>query len=236
MLNFKNFAVDYRKLRLNNITDPEYRHLFYILGWVGYLIMFVVTERLVSIDRCHVIHSRMDDLIPFNEYFAVFYVSWFVFLVGSLLYFLLYDIRSFVHTEKVLISMQIIAIGIYMIWPSVQYLRPDHFERNNFFTGVMNWFYTIDTPTGVCPSMHVGFALCCMSGWIWSKTVRIRTKAFMVIWTILISMSVCFVKQHSFTDVYAALILYGVLELFWVTVEQKEGKIPAFARLRRRGE
>ncbi len=227
-------AVDYTKLRLHNIKSLEYRHVFYLLGWVGYLIMFVLTERLVSLERCHVIHSRIDDLIPFIEYFAIFYVSWFPFLVVSLLYFLLYDVNSFVHAERLLIGMQVIAICIYIFWPSVQYLRPDHFERSNVCTRIMNWFYTIDTPTGVCPSLHVGFALACMSGWIWSKTVNARTKLLMIAWTIGISASVCFVKQHSFVDVCAALILYAVLEILLVAWEAKTGRITQLPRLRRR--
>ncbi|MBP3824991.1 MAG: hypothetical protein ILA11_04595, partial [Butyrivibrio sp.] len=78
-------VVDYTKLRISNITSNEYRHLLLLLGWVGYLIMYVVTERFIPVSRCHVVHCLLDDLIPFNEYFIIFYVSWYIFMVLSLL-------------------------------------------------------------------------------------------------------------------------------------------------------
>lgn len=207
-------VVDYRKLRLSNITSPEYRHLLLLLSWVWYLIMYFVTENLISEDKCHVIHSRMDDIIPFNEYFAIFYVSWYAFLVLSLLYFLLYDIKSFCHAQKLIMWMQIVSVAIYIFWPSVQYLRPDHFERSNFFTFIMGLIYAADTPTGVCPSLHVGYTLAILSAWIHRKGTAVWKKAIIAVWSFMICISVCFVKQHSFTDVWAALFMYIVLYFF----------------------
>ena len=130
-------VIDYRKLRLSNITSKEYRHLLMLTGWIAYLIMYVVTERFIPVSKCHVVHSVVDDLIPFNEYFAIFYVSWYLFMVLSILYFMLYDINSFVHAQKVIVGMQIISVITYIVWPSVQNLRPDHFERENIFTWMM---------------------------------------------------------------------------------------------------
>ena len=205
-------VVDYRKLRLLNITSKEYRHLLLLTGWLVYFVMYFVTERFIPVSKCHVVHSVMDDLIPFNEYFVIFYVSWYLFMVLSLLYFMLYDINNFVRAQKLIIGMQIIAVITYIVWPSVQNLRPDHFEHANFCTWILGIIYSMDTPTGVCPSLHVGYTLAVLSAWFGVKDVKPWKKMSITAWGIMICISVCFVKQHSFTDVWAALTLYLFLE------------------------
>ena len=217
-------VVDYTKLRPNNITSPQYKHLLLLLGWVFYLTMYFITENLIPEDKCHVIHSVFDDIIPFNEYFAIFYVSWYLFLAGSLLYFLLYDIKSFVHAQKLIVGMQIVAMATYVFWPSVQYLRPDHFERSNVFTFIMGLKYKADTPTGVCPSLHVGYTLAALSAWICRKETALLKKVLITIWSFLICISVCFVKQHSFTDVWAAVVMYIFLMIIFYVEGKRRGK------------
>lgn len=40
-------VVDYRKLRLSNIRTPEYSHLLLLLGWVGYFLLYFLTENFI---------------------------------------------------------------------------------------------------------------------------------------------------------------------------------------------
>ena len=82
-------VTDYRDFRLNKINDPAYRHLKLLLGWVVYFALYFITEKLIPLENCHVIHSALDDLIPFNELFVIPYVLWYLLVAGSLLYFLL---------------------------------------------------------------------------------------------------------------------------------------------------
>ena len=39
--------VDYRKLRLSNLTSPEYRHVLLLLFWIAYGILFAAVERVI---------------------------------------------------------------------------------------------------------------------------------------------------------------------------------------------
>ena len=217
-------VVDYKNLRLSNITGREYRHLLLLIGWPLYFLMYFVTERLIPESSCHVIHSVVDDIIPFNEYFVLFYVSWYFFMVWSLLEFMLYDIKSFIKAQKLIVGMQIIAVVTYIVWPSVQYLRPDNFEHANFCTWLLGMIYSKDTPTGVCPSLHVGYTLAVLSAWLTAKDANPSKKIFVAAWAMLICISVCFVKQHSFTDVWAALVLYLFLKLILLGRKSKIGK------------
>ncbi len=216
-------VVDYRKLRLSNITSKEYRHLLLLTGWLIYFIMYFVTERLIPAGKCHVVHSPVDDIIPFNEYFVLFYVSWYGFMVWSLLKFAIYDIKNFVRAQKLIVGMQVISVITYIVWPSVQNLRPERFERENFCTWILGIIYSADTSTGVCPSLHVGYTLAVLSAWLAKKNMKLWKKLLISLWAAMICISVCFVKQHSFTDVWAALLLYIFLELVLFGREIKLG-------------
>ena len=74
MLDLKNKKIyNYKGFRLSKITQKEYRHLLLILGWVWYMAMYFLTENLIPESKCHVIHSVVDDWIPFVEYFVLLY-------------------------------------------------------------------------------------------------------------------------------------------------------------------
>ena len=203
----------YKDLRWSTLFTPKYRHLLLILGWVGYLIMFVLTEKLIPEERCHVVHSVVDDLIPFNETFILGYVSWYFFLVGSQLYFLFFDVETFKRALIFIIAAQVIGVLAFLFWPSVQYMRPDPYPRDNFCTDLVRLIQTADTPTGVCPSEHVGFSLALLSAWWWKKDSKIWVKLFMTAWALIVCVSVMFVKQHSFTDVWTAFVMCAVIEM-----------------------
>ena len=49
-------TVDYRKLRLNNIKNTEFSHLKLLLGWVGYFVLYFLTENLIPADNCYPVH------------------------------------------------------------------------------------------------------------------------------------------------------------------------------------
>ncbi len=198
-------VVDYRKVRLSNITSPEYKHLLLIIGWIAYFIAYFLTENLIPESVCHVIHTHMDDIIPFNEWFIVFYVGWYVLVFGTLLYFLLYDIPAFSGTQKFIITVQVIGVLFYIFYPSVQHLRPEIMPRENVATWLLAKIYAADTPTGVFPSMHVAYSLAVLSGWLKKKDAKIGFKIFVFLFVIGVCASVCFVKQHSFADIICAL-------------------------------
>ncbi len=209
----KKKPYDYSKLSLSTITSPEYRHLLLLLGWVWYFAMYFLTERLIPESRCHVIHCVVDDWIPFVEYFVLAYVFWYFLIVSTLLYFLLYDVDRFRRLQIFIITTQVVAVIIYILWPSVQYLRPEEFVRDNLCTRILSVIYSADTPTGVLPSLHVGYSLGIASAWVKKKDARVSVRVFVVVAVVLICMSVNFVKQHSFLDVVAAIPVCLLAEL-----------------------
>ena len=198
-------AVDYRQFRLSRINEPRFSHAKLLLGWVGYFTLYFLTENLIPAERCHPVHCTLDDLIPFNEGFLVFYAGWYVLVVGSLAYTFFYDTDSFRRIQSYIIITQAVAMAAYILWPSRQDLRPAAFPRENAFTWLLGVIYSFDTNTGVCPSLHVAYSMGILSTFLKKKTVPKGAKALLTVFVMGVCVSVCFVKQHSAVDVFAAL-------------------------------
>ncbi|MBR0162498.1 MAG: phosphatidic acid phosphatase [Oscillospiraceae bacterium] len=201
----KKKPVDYSGFSLRKITDPRFSHLLLLLGWVGYFLLYYLTENFIPAENCHPIHCVLDDLIPFNEYFLFFYCGWYVLVFGSLAYTLFFDVENFKRIQIYIIITQVVAMAIYIIWPSRQDLRPEVFERDNILTALMAFIYSFDTPTGVCPSLHVAYSLGILSTALKDPDIKAGWKALLTVFVVMICISVCFVKQHSAVDIAAAL-------------------------------
>lgn len=210
-------VVDYREFRFSRINEPEFSHLKLLLGWVVYFLLYFLTENLIPAEKCHVIHCALDDLIPFNEYFLIFYVAWYFLVFGSLLYFMLYDIDSFRKLSIFIMITQAIAMAVYILYPSRQDLRPLFFERDNILTQLMAFIYAFDTNTGVFPSLHVAYSLGIASVWWKKKDASLLWRIFVILLAVIISIATTFVKQHSALDVLAAIpvALFAEYLLYW---------------------
>ena len=197
--------IDYRELSLSTVREPRYRHVLLLLGWVFYFSMYFITENLIPPERCHPIHCALDDLIPFNEWFLIFYVGWYFLVFGSLLYYFLYDADKFSKLEAYIIVTQVVAMTAYVLWPSRQDLRPAVFPRENVFTAIVAFIYSFDTNTGVCPSLHVAYSMGILSTAYRDREFPVWAKVLLTAFVLLICCSVCFIKQHSFLDVVGVI-------------------------------
>ena len=211
----KKKPVDYRGFSLRRLNEPRFSHIKLLGGWIFYFAMYFITENLSPPEKCHPIHCALDDLIPFNEFFAIFYVLWYLLVFGSLAYTLFYDPPKFRKLQTFIIVTQVIAMTCYVLYPSRQDLRPEVFERNNILTALMSFIYSFDTNTGVCPSLHVGYSIGILSVFLKDPKLGVGWKALLTFLVVMICLSVCFVKQHSALDVLWAIPMCLVAE--WVT-------------------
>jgi hypothetical protein len=205
-------VVDYRKLRPSNLTSPQYRHLLLLLGWVVYFCLYFLTENLIPAEDCYPVWCKLDDIVPFNEWFVIPYVGWYVLIVISLGYFMLYSLDSFKGLQTYIMITQGLAMVCYILWPTRQDLRPEVFPRENFLTWIMGIIYSADTNTGVCPSLHVAYSLGIASAWLKEKSASWPVKTVVVIFVIFVCLSVAFTKQHSVVDIFAAFPVCLVAE------------------------
>ncbi len=224
-------VVDYRELRLSRLNEPRFAHLKLLGGWIVYFILFFLTENLIPAEKCHPVHCALDDVIPFHEAFVVPYVLWYALIVGSLLFFMLYDTESFKKLSLFIMITQALAMAAYILYPTRQDLRPEFFERDNILTRLVGFIYAFDTNTGVCPSLHVAYSVGIASVWLKSRDARPAFKGFIVLMALIISAATAFVKQHSVVDIFAALpvcaaaeaILYG--KSYWLPrIRRRKGR------------
>lgn len=217
-------VVDYRQFRFSKLNTPEFSHLKLLGGWIVYFILYFLTENLIPAERCHVVHSALDDAIPFLEGFAIPYCFWFLLIAITLVFFLLYDVDSFRRVQVFIIITQLGAMLVYIIWPNMQDLRPAVFPRDNFLTHVMAFIYAFDTPTGVCPSLHVAYSIGMASCWCKCKKAPVWWKVFVVVAAVVISAATAFVKQHSVIDIAAAVPLSVLAEVLTFHVIYRKKK------------
>lgn len=201
----KRQMVDYRGFSLSKINEPRFSHIKLLLGWVIYFIMYFLTENLIPAERCHPIHCWLDDVIPFNEFFVIFYVGWYFLVFGALLYYFLYDVDKFKELQTYIIITQVVAMACYILYPSRQDLRPEEFANSNILTYIMGLIYAFDTSTGVCPSLHVAYSMGILSVGLKDRNLAKIWKVLLVFVVVMICMAVCFVKQHSAVDVLVAM-------------------------------
>ena len=73
----------------------KYKHAWVFLYAFIYMPWFMYLEKHITAEsEYHVIHSVLDDKIPFVEYFIVPYLLWFVFIAAVFLYFFFTDVEG----------------------------------------------------------------------------------------------------------------------------------------------
>lgn len=213
-------VVDYRQFRLSRLREPQFSHLWLLLGWVVYFTLYFLTENLIPAENCTPVYWFPDEWIPFCEVFILPYVFWYLLIVVSLGYFLLYDIPNFRRLQVFIMVTQALAMAAYILFPTRQDLRPEVFPRDNFLTDCVALLYRVDTNTGVCPSLHVAYSVGIASVWLQKKDAPRLWKVFVVVAVVLICLSTLFIKQHSVVDLLAALPVCLVAEM----ISRRAGK------------
>ena len=211
----KKKPVDYSGFSLRRLNEPRFSHVKLLGGWIVYFAMYFITENLIPPEACHPIHCALDDLIPFNEFFAIFYVGWYFLIFGAVAYTFFYDIPKFRKVQIYIICTQVIAMACYVLYPSRQDLRPLTFERENILTALMGFIYSFDTSTGVCPSLHVGYEMGVLSVALKDRELAPGWKVALTVFVVMVCLAVCFVKQHSALDVFFAIPMCLAAE--WIT-------------------
>ncbi len=204
--------VDYSGFSLRRLNEPRFAHVWLLGGWLVYFAMYLITENLIPFSACHVIHCEIDDLIPFHEFFVIFYVAWYLLVFTSLADSFFHNVEQFRRIQTFIMITQALAMIWYVLYPSRQELRPEYFERENLLTWIMGLIYAFDTPTGICPSLHVAYSVGILSAALKDKECSYTRKAGLAVFVVMICASVCFVKQHSFVDVVAAVPVCAVAE------------------------
>ena len=205
----------------------KYRHAWVLLYGFIYMPWFIYLEKRTDV-HYFLIHSPLDDYIPFVEYFIVPYLLWFAFVAVAAGYFFFTDKTGFYRLSAFLIVGMTFFLFLCTVFPNGLNLRPATFARDNIFVELVKHVYATDTPRNVLPSIHVFNSLgVCIAIWhseALKKHRKIQYGAYLL--AVLIILSTVFLKQHSVTDVIAAFALACVIYPFvYATQEKKATKL-----------
>lgn len=195
----------------------RYKHAIPLICYgIVYLTWFCLLESKVKRPE-YLIHMKLDDAIPFCEYFVVPYYLWFAYVSVVLLYLFFKNKQDYYRNCVFLFTGMTIFLIVSTLWPNGHHLRPSVMPRDNVFTGLVSMIYKADTPTNLWPSIHVfnslGTHFAVIRNEKLSKNLWIRISSFILCVSIILS--TMFIKQHSVFDVitgfFMAIILYVVV-------------------------
>ena len=199
----------------------KYRHAWVFLYSFIYLSWYMYLERTI-VTEYHIMYTKIDDCIPFNEFFIIPYFIWFLYVAFMLMFLFFKDVDEFYRFGLYLALGMSISLFICQIFPNGTNLRPTNLDPNkNIFTHLVAFIYKTDTPTNVFPSIHVFNSIATHVAIVRSKFFYNNMKVKVVSFIIMISicLSTLFLKQHSFLDVVGATILsYVIYQLIYAKI------------------
>ena len=199
-------------LKLFRKIKNEYPHaiLFlyfaFYLPWFGWLNSYTPTR-----DHITEIYCKLDDMIPFNEWFVIPYFLWFAYIAAGFVFLFFHNREDFIRMCTFLYTGMTICLIIYTVFPNYQTLRVDYdtLGRSNFLIDAISLLQQGDTPHDVFPSIHC-FNSIGMNIALW-KNKWFKKHPWMIAGVTLLTISIClstvFVKQHSILDMFGAMAL-----------------------------
>jgi len=192
-------------------------HLWFQAYWVVYLVWFFWLDLTIT-DPKYIIHSPIDDFIPFNEWFIFPYCSWFLLLAAVTALLWWNDTESYDKLCLMMFSGMTFCLILYMVLPNGLDIRPtaEAVGRDNIAMQIMQLIWKADASVNVCPSIHCQSSGCMALAFSQSKQAKGRPglKVLAWGWAALICASTVFTKQHSILDVVCGLALVAV----WVPI------------------
>ena len=181
-----------------------------VVGFFYLMTFHYLEQRNVAV---HIIQGKLDNLIPFCEYFIIPYLLWFGYVAFTVLYFafLKKGKEEYKQLCFTLLSGMVAFIIISYIYPNGQNLRPV-LDGNNLFEQLVMNLHQTDTPTNILPSLHVFHSVACCIALVKNDMIQKKKgiTIFTYVLTISIVLSTMFLKQHSIIDVVMALTMNGV--------------------------
>lgn len=152
-----------------------------------------------------VIKTSIDNLIPFNQYFIIPYLGWYLYVAIFLALICVLNGKTYF---KLLISINmgmLICFLIYSIFPT-HVPRPEIFG-NDIFSNLVRGLYKRDNPYNCFPSIHVLnselVAIYVFKEEKMNSVLKIISSSI----AISIILATLFIKQHYVSDAVSATIL-----------------------------
>lgn len=159
------------------------------------------------------ISTYIDTIIPFNKFFIVPYIFWYLYVAFFLFYFAVKDSRRYYSLLAAVNTGMIICYIIYYFFPTI-IIRPIAQDKD-IFSILINGIYAHDKPYNCFPSIHVFDSVLFAVYINRYKETRLTTKLISTIVALLITLSTLFIKQHYFYDAIGGIALaYAIYAVY----------------------
>lgn len=185
----------------------------YLPFGILYMLSFWIVENRNV--KYYIIHTELDEILPFCEYFVIPYLLWFAFVAVTVMYFAFF-VKNRKEYDQLMWSFCIgmtLFVVISFLFPNGQKLRPRLAGEDGFFIDLVRMVYSKDTPTNIFPSIHVYNSVVCCTAILKNEQCRANrwiTISALVL-TVLIIAATVFIKQHSIIDLVGALLLNALV-------------------------
>jgi membrane-associated phospholipid phosphatase len=196
-------------------TLKKYSHVW-LLGYAFiYLPWFLYLEKTVT-SNYHIMYIALDDLIPFNEYFIIPYLLWFLYVAGAVAYFFFTDVKGYYKLCTMLFTGMTISLLVCTVFTNGTDFRPLIDPTKNVFAKIVSYLYSADTCTNVFPSIHVYNSICVHLAVLRSE--RLSKNRIVKISSLVLMVSIClatvFLKQHSAFDGFGSIAMAYIMYYF----------------------
>ena len=122
------------------------------------------------------------------------------------------------------------ALACYIVLPTGLYLRPYRVYGNDIFAQAVRLLYATDTPTSVCPSIHVFNSVTLMLAYYRSRIFDAPQRRWMrpaaAVLCVSIMLATVLLKQHSCIDVMMGILLALVLDSAMTLRDNDTSRVP----------
>ena len=201
---------------------PRYAVICYVYFWAIDLLVFYGTRPILKYLPAHDLSTALDRMIPVQPawiivYFAAF-ATWFI-----TTYLIMAESKR--HAYRlcgVYTIIMVVSLICFLAYP-VTIPRPEVTESGLFYDA-LRFLYWVDTPTNLCPSLHVVLNYICWRGTMDCKKIPKWVQWFNLVFFILVCFSILFVKQHFAIDIAAGIVVTeGALQIGRLTRIERIG-------------
>lgn len=195
-------------IKTNGRSGYFYRILFMILVPMAQCIYFFLN---LTTTGAYDITIFLDKFIPFNEWFIIPYVFWYLYTFGTLLVLAYFDHKTYFKLLFSILIGMLVCFVIYYFFPTTV-PRLEVIVPNNILKKAVLMIYKNDRPFNCFPSIHMlDTILITMFLFKYSKSFLIKISSVFI--CVAIYMSTFSIRQHSILDAVASTIL-GVILFF----------------------
>lgn len=134
----------------------KYRHALWFLLF-GVLSAFYFVSQHLGL-RYHIVHLPLDDRLPFWPAFIVFYILWYFYVPGCMLWACFRVKDVFYQQVAALFSGAFVCAAVFVLYPTCVDFRPSA-AGPGLARALCRLIYANDAPVNVFPSLHCYEAL-----------------------------------------------------------------------------